>query len=235
MKLSPLAFARPFSLILAAVAASSCGLQELNEDTRVPGQPHPVVDLPQVDARVAIVFDRSGSFVQNLPAAIKVVRRYLQDNGISGTAEVLLIGMGHHPEFMKRYRAGAFVDRQGRAMLEALQKPEEGTGTNVVGSLDLAMRRLHEDSVSRAVQHFCLVFSDMQVDPSKSASGITNYPSLDEMDWGQFKGTSTSFYFIDPGLHDKLLGYGTRTGQTFRIFEPNDVESKDVKHATEVK
>src|SRR4051794_36615283 len=48
--------------------------------------------------RIAIVIDQTGSFTKYLPAAAKIIQRFVKENSVSGSAEVYLISADRSPQ-----------------------------------------------------------------------------------------------------------------------------------------
>jgi hypothetical protein len=170
-------------------------------------------------ARVAIVVDQSRSFVGQLPTVAKIVSRFIRENALSGESEIYLISMDRAPDSQNFYKAGELLDATDNEVLKKLTLTHALDGTDVVGALDVARRKLRERTDVKPGKLFLLAFSDMQVDPAKTPPAKTFRP-LEAFRWADLKGVKCRFYFVAQNQQDRLSTLLEKNGLDGLAFDP---------------
>ncbi len=188
-------------IILAAFLSAGCAVKDESQETAV--------------SRIAIVIDETLSFQKNLPTAAKIVARFIRENALSGDSEVYLIAMDRNPQVINHYRASEVLDTDGNEMLNAIKKPSDHDGTDVVGALRLGLFKLNKENGVKINKRYLLVFSDLHVDPA--TIGMTGqkkaYPALEEFEWSELKSLEQArFCFISKDLEYRVTELLAKNG-----------------------
>ncbi|NCO38920.1 MAG: hypothetical protein COZ06_02325 [Armatimonadetes bacterium CG_4_10_14_3_um_filter_66_18] len=156
---------------------------------------------PAAKNRIAVVVDRTGSFKLYLVDAGRKVRAYLNELALTSEDEVYLVAMEATPELVGYFPGTFFTKAQAEMLKEKLGTCTEGSGTDVVGAIELALDRLNMNP-QVAARHL-LVFSDGIADPAKSPEGVVhNFRRLEDWDWTKLQGVHAKFYYLGTKPYD---------------------------------
>ena len=156
--------------------------------------------------RIVVIVDESGSFEKYLPQAAAIVEGFIQQNAVSGSAEVSLIAMDRHPRVIGFYAAEELLNKQGASVLKAMKATTAEDGTDVVGALDIALFELNKKTASASApgKRYLIAFSDLYADRQTNPKKV--FPQLDAFNWKSLSDlTSARFYFVEQANERKLV------------------------------
>lgn len=152
----------------------------------------------QLPPRIAVVIDTTGSFQKNLKMAADIVSQQIRTNALEGDSEIYLIRMDDKPEVTAHFGAEELINKRSDQLLKALHRVGRGIGTDVVGALELALRKLERPPIPS--RRYLLVFGDLIVDNAPRRK----FRRLDSFAWDRVDKIESHFYFVNPNVQATL-------------------------------
>ena len=181
-------------------------------------------------ARIVVVIDESLSFQSNLPAAARIIQRFIKENAVSGASEVYLIGMDRVPHMIDHYPAEQLLNKEDSKLLNTITAPNPLDGTDVVGALRLAQEKLAKNNGTNPGRRFLLVFSDCYCD--RQTKPLKNFAQLEDFGWSNLKDTESNFYFVADKNEPIITSQLQKAGVKGLVLDP--VESAHIKPETHI-
>ena len=162
-------------------------------------------DAPPI-TRLCVVFDRSGSFRDQLETAWDKLLRIARKFRLRPTDEIVVVALDHDPVKVLD-RTGASLLQRGSEALNELRRVSPLEGSDPVQALQICLDELLRDD--HRARRVLVGLSDLHVDPCRappkqaSISGQQcskrRYKQPEELDWNDLKGASVTLrlYFVD--------------------------------------
>jgi hypothetical protein len=210
---------KPRNILLPLIALSLVGCDAFSPDTTAPDADH---GKEKVSAKIAIVVDGTGSFTPSLGAASLVVSKFINRNATLGDAEVYVYRLDNAPRLVTRLHASEFLSADQSVLLKSLGAATPGTGTDVVGAMEMAVKKLQRDDDVEADRKVLLVFTDGFIDPMKEGGVTHNFRRYEDFDWGSLNGIETHMYFLENAPYEELTRVTKDHGAKVELSEAGE-------------